>query len=158
MQRFLIRTIRDFVATSRRELRRFFKSPSLALAHRRFRLKLAQLDWPGLRAMLRPLAAAAQRVADHRLLRELGYAALRLEEPQLGATLLREARGLAGEVDSATWRGENIADATLIVRVMEEENQGLAGGMAHVGRIAYAAALAKRTVIVSEPRMCPLFA
>jgi hypothetical protein len=123
----------------------------------RFRIKLMRQDWLGMRAMLRPLAANARRLNDHRLLSELGYAALRLEEPQLGATLLYESRKAAGKTEPTDWRGEDIRDATLIVRVMETAKQGVAVGMAHVGRIAAAAEKAAHTVIIVEPRMVALF-
>ena len=158
MQRALIRTIRDFFGTSRRQARRFLTSPSLALAHIRFRLALMRRDWPGLRAMLAPMANAARRAGDHRLLSELGYAALRLDEPRLGSELLHASRDVAGNIEPTDWRGEDIHDATLIVRVMEVANQGVAVGMAQVGRIAAAAEKAARTVIIVEPRMVPLFA
>jgi hypothetical protein len=157
MRRALIRTIRDFVDTGRRQVRRFFKSPALAFRHLQFQRAMKRCDWPALRAMLRPLAGAARSARDHRMLSELGYAALRLEEPQLGAQLLHASRDLAGKIAPTDWRNTDIRDATLIVQVMETANQGVAMGMAYAGRIAAAAEQAARTVIVVESRMVPLF-
>ena len=108
--------------------------------------------------MLRPLAVLAQRVGDHRVLGEVSYAALRLDQPQFAAELLFQSRKAAGKSEATDWRGEDIRDATLIVRVMESANQGVANGVGHVGRIAAAAKKAARTVIVVDPRMVALFA
>lgn len=158
MRRSLIRTIRDLYDTTRREAVRFLVSPGLAFGHIRFRLGLLRRDWKDLHAKLRPLAAAARRSKDHRVLTELGQAALRLDEPQLGAQLVQESRVIAGRVEPTDWRGEDIHDATLIVRVAELANQGIGGGMRQVGQIATAAARAARTVLIVESRMVPLFA
>jgi hypothetical protein len=158
MQRALIRTIRDLFDTSRRQALRFVASPTLALGHMRFRLALLRRDWKGMHAMLRPLAAAARRAHDHRVLTELGFAALRLEEPQLGVALLQEGREGSGRTETTDWRGENISDATLIVRVAESTSQGIGGGMRQVGHIAAAAERAARAVLIVERRMMPLFA
>jgi hypothetical protein len=141
----------------RQAMRRFFISPALTLAHARFRATLRRHDWQRLRTLLRPLAERARANRDHRLLIELSQAASRLEEYQLSAGLLYDARQLTGEIPPSAWKGEDVGDATLVVSVMETTKQGVAIGLESAGYIKAAAARAARTIAVVEPRLTSLF-
>ena len=157
MRRLLIRTIKDRYRSTRQAVRRLFISPGLTLAHARFRATVRRRDWQRLRTLLRPLAERAKANRDHRLLIELSQAASRLEEYQLSAEVLHDARQLTGEIPLSTWKGEDIRDATLVMSVMETTKQGIAVGLESAGYIKAAAARAARAIAVVEPRLISLF-
>jgi hypothetical protein len=154
-RRNLLRRFRDLLQTTRRQLRRLLTSPRNLLAYARYRAALRCHDWIGLHAMLRPLSKAALHAKDTRWLVELGQAAMRLDEHQLGIELLHAAR--AGQVQPDDWRGEDIPDGTLVVRVTEKASQGVGPGLELSGYIRAAAARAARTIVIIERRLVPLF-
>jgi hypothetical protein len=155
--RKLLRSTRDTVQIARRQIRRFVQSPSLAIDHWRYRKKLRNRDWAGMRAMLPSLAKSALTARDHRFVSELGYAALRLGERQAGMEWIQAARLLSGKGRPTDWRGEDIRDATLLINLMQEEGDAVALGIRSCGQMRDAAAHAGKTVLVVEPRMVPLF-
>jgi hypothetical protein len=152
-----IRALRDTWHVSRRQMRRFARSPRLALEYWRYRRKLRDHDWAGIRAMLRPASQAALSADDFRFVTELGHAALRLEEYRLGMQLLLSARRMAGESKPTDWRGDDLSDATLLVELMENRKQAVAIGVTIAGYIREAAGRAGNAVVIAEPRMVPLF-
>jgi hypothetical protein len=154
-RRILLRRFRDLLQTTRRQLRRLVTSPRDLLDYARYRAALRRHDWSGLHAMLRPLAQAALRARDSRWLVELGQAAMRLDEHQLGIELLHAAR--AGKARPDDWHGENIAGGTLVVRVTEKVSQGLGPGLELSGYIRAAAPRAGRVILIVERRLVPLF-
>jgi hypothetical protein len=103
------------------------------------------------------MSQLALRAKDFRYIAELGHAAFRLEEPQLGMELLHAARQFSGKTKPSAWRGEDISDATLIVELIEDQREGVSHGVAAVGYIKAAAARARQTFLIVEPRMVPLF-
>jgi hypothetical protein len=157
VRRKLLRNTRDTVLIVRRQIKRFFQSPSLAIDYWRYRRKLRNRDWMGMRAMLPLLAKRALAARDHRFVSELGYAALRLGERKTGMEWLQAARLLSGKGPPTGWRGEDISDATLLINLMREEGDAVALGIRSCGQIRDAAARAGKTVLVVEPRMVPLF-
>jgi hypothetical protein len=152
-----IRILRDTWHILRRQMRRFARSPRLAIEYWRYRRKLRDRDWTGIRTMLRPASQAALSAGDFRFVTELGHAALRLEEYQLGMQLLLSARHMAGESKPTDWQGEDLSGATLLVELMENRKQAVAVGVTVAGYIREAARRAGNTVVVAEPRMVPLF-
>src|SRR5690349_154293 len=77
----------DALQTARRQARRLVTNPRGVFDYARYRAALRRHDWSGLRSMLRPLSQSAMRAGDSRMLMELGHAALRLGEHQLGVEL-----------------------------------------------------------------------
>jgi hypothetical protein len=152
-----VRILRDTWHISRRQMRRFARSPRLALEYWRYRRKLRDRDWTGIRAMLRPASQAALSAGDFRFVTELGHAALRLDEYRLGMQLLLSARRMAGESKPSDWQGEDLSGATLLVELMENQKQAVAIGVTIAGYIREAAKRAGNAVVVAEPRMVPLF-
>jgi hypothetical protein len=157
LRRKLLRDFWDFVGTSRRQLRRLAVSPGLVAEYAGFRGDIRRRDWQSLHAKLRPLADAALRAKDFRILMELGGAAARLDEPQLGAELVQAGRRLKGIGEASDWRGEDISDATLVVRLAEAGEQKVATGMPLVGHIRAASLRARRTIVLADARMAPLY-
>lgn len=156
IRRNLLRGFSDLLR-QRRQLRRLARSPRLVLDYARFKAATRRRDWAGLQTLLRPLATAATKAQDYRLMRELGAAALRLDEPQLAIELIAAGRRGLGVGIPTDWRGEDISDATLIIRLVEGRERKPATGMSLVGHIAAAASRAKRTILVVEPRTAPLY-
>jgi len=132
-------------------------SPRLACDYARYRAALRRHDWTALRAMLRPLVDAARRAQDFRMLGELGHAAWRLDEYQLGIELIHAASRRDDATKAGEWRGEDIRDATLVVKLMDTTKQGVAIGMGLAGYIRAASSRAAKTIVIVEPRMVALF-
>lgn len=108
--------------------------------------------------MLRPLAQSAKRAGDSRMLMELGHAALRLDEHQLGVELFHKARGEAGADE---WRGEPLDSGTLAVHLIEKASQGVGAGVELAGYVRAAAACGahhRRRRAAHGPAVCPHFA
>src|ERR1041385_3938184 len=105
LRRLATRRFWDGLQTTRRQLRRLVTNPHGVLDYARYRSALRRRDWQGLHSMLRPLAQAAVRAGETRVLVELGHAALRLDEHQLGVELFHQARGGAKPDE---WRGEHM--------------------------------------------------
>jgi hypothetical protein len=150
--RVLSRRVRDTLKTVRRQLRRLVTNPGGAIGYVRYRRAIRRRDWAAVRALLRPLSRAALAAKDRRLLTELGQAALRLDEYQLGAELMH-----AGHGDAPRLSFDSKIPGTLLVRLMDTEKQGVAVGMPLAGYIRAASAHADRTVVMVERRMVPLF-
>jgi len=157
LPRTLLRDFWDIVGTTRRQLRRLAVSPGLVVAYARFRGDIKRRDWKTLQAKLRPLADAALRAKDFRILIELAAAAARLDQPQLGAELAQVGRRLKGIGEASDWRGEDIADATLVVRLSEAGEREVATGMPLAGHIRAASMRARRTLVLADARMVPLY-
>lgn len=155
LRRFATRQFWDALQTARRQLRRLVTNPRGLLDYARYRAALRRHDWSALRSMLRPLAQAAMRADDSRMLVELGHAALRLEEHQLGVELFHRARGTARADE---WRGEQMPDGTLAIHLIEKASQGVGAGLELSGYMRAAAARAGRAIVMAESRLVPLFA
>jgi hypothetical protein len=135
-------------------MRRLVTNPRGVLDYARYRAALRRHDWSGLHAMLRPLAQSAIRAGDSRMLVELGQAALRLDEHQLGIELIHRARGAR----TNEWRGEELPDGTLVIHLIEKASQGVGAGIELSGHVRGASARAGRTILIAETRLVPLFA
>jgi hypothetical protein len=60
-------------------------------------------------------------------------------------------------VKPTDWQGEDLSDATLVIRFMETEKQGLAIGLNLAGYVAEAAANAKHCILVVENRLVQIY-
>ena len=158
IRRNLLRPALDFLHRSRRQVRRLLSSPRTAKLHAQYRGYLRRKDWPGMRARLRPLCEQALRAKDARLIGELGQAALRLDEYQLGMEMIYAAHRLGGHGKAGDWQGEDISDATLVISLAEKATPSVVAGVNSVGYLRAAAKRAAQTIIIVEPRMVPLFA
>src|SRR3990170_1103297 len=112
IRRKLFRPAQDFLHNSRRQLRRLLTSPRTAKVYAQYSGQLRRHDWAGMRAQLRPFCEQALRAKDVRLLGELGQAALRLDEYQLGMDMIYAGHRLGGNSKASDWQGEDISDAT----------------------------------------------
>ena len=111
-----------------------------------------------MRASLRSFCEQALRAKDARLLADLGQAALRLDEYQLGIEMIHAGHRLGGNSKATDWQGEDISDATLVISLAEKATPTVVAGVNTVGYMRAAAQRAAQTIIVVEPRMVPLFA
>lgn len=152
------RHVADAVKNLRRQARRAVQHPGLAFAYTGFRRAVDRHDWRDAHRRLVPLAAAAEQAGDTRLLAEMAFSAERLgEHEQATAWAVANAR-LSGSLAPTDWRGEDLAGATLLIRFMESEKQGLAVGLNMAGYVDEASRRAKRSILVVERRLVPVFA
>jgi len=152
------RHVADTVKNFRRQVRRAVRHPGLALSHLRFQQAVARRDWADAHRRLVPLADDAIAAADARLVAEMAYAAERLDEHEASnkwAVIHAELNGALAPTD---WHGESLADATLLVRFMENEKQGKANGLGMAGYLAEAATRSAHCKLILEHRLVPLFA
>lgn len=152
------RHVADTVKNFRRQVRRAVRHPGLALAYRGFQRAVERHDWPDAHRRLAPLAAAAERAGDTRLLGEMAFSAERLGEHELSTRWAVTNARLTGTLAPNDWQGEDLRDATLLIRFMESEKQGLAVGLNMAGYAAEAARRAAHTILVVERRLVPIFA
>jgi hypothetical protein len=157
IRRKLFRPAQDFLHNSRRQLRRLLTSPRTAKVYAQYSGQLRRHDWAGMRAQLRPFCEQALRAKDARLLGELGQAALRLDEYQLGMDMIYAAHRLGGNSKASDWQGEDISDATLVISLAEKATPSVVAGVNTVGYVRAAAQRAAHTIIIVDPRMVPLF-
>jgi hypothetical protein len=158
IRRTFFRPAQDFLNNSRRQVRRLLTSPRTAKVYAQYSGHLRRHEWAGLRARLRPFCEQALRAKDVRLLGELGQAALRLDEYQLGMEMIYAAHRLGGNSKASDWQGEDISDATLVISLAEKATPSVVAGVNTVGYVRAAAQRAAYTVIIVDPRMVPLFA
>ncbi len=151
------RHVADPFKNFRRQIRRGVSRPGLALGYQGFRRTVARCDWDGAHRRLFPVAEAALKAGDAKLLTEMGFSAERLDEHEKSTAWLAAAARLAGEPKPSEWTGGDLNDATLLVRFMESEKQGLANGLNMAGYVKEAAARAAHCGLVVEKRLVPLF-
>ncbi len=152
------RKVADWATNLRRQVRRTVFSPRLAWGFHGFRRAVKRRQWREVHRRLKPLAAAAEKARDTRLFREMAHAAGRLDEPELATQWAYANAKLLGNVKPMDWRGEDLTDATLVIRFMETEKQGLAIGLNLAGYVAEAAAKARHCFLVVEKRLVPIYA
>ena len=157
IRRKFFRPARDFLINSRRQVRRLLTSPRTAKVYAQYSGHLRRHEWERMRARLRPFCEQALRAKDRRLLGELGQAALRLDEYALGMEMIYAAHRLGGNSKADDWQGEDISDATLLISLAEKATPSVVAGVNGVGYIRAAAQRAARTILVTEPRMVPLY-
>jgi hypothetical protein len=157
IRRKLFRPAQDFLHNSRRQLRRLLTSPRTAKVYARYSGQLRRHDWAGMRESLRPFCEQALRAKDVRLLGELGQAALRLDEYQLGMDMIYAAHRLGGNSKASDWQGEDISDATLVISLAEKATPSVVAGVNTLGYVRAAAQRAAQTIIIVDPRMVALF-
>jgi len=152
------RFIADWATNFRRQVRRMIFNPGLAWGNLGFRRAVKQRQWGEVHRRMLPLAAAAEEARDTRLLRDMAYAAGRLDEPELATRWAYANAKLMRSVEPSDWQGEDISDATLVVRFMESDKQGLAIGLKMAGYVAEAAEMARHCILVVEKRLVPIYA
>jgi hypothetical protein len=157
IRRKLFRPAQDFLNNSRRQVRRFLTSPRTAKVYAQYSGHVRRHEWERMRARLRPFCEQALRAKDTRLIGELGQAALRLDEYQLGMEMIYAAHRLGGNVKAGDWQGEDISDATLVISLAEKATPSVVAGVNTIGYIRAAAQRAAHTIIIVDPRMVALF-
>ena len=157
-KRWYRRYVADCVINFRRQLRRCLLNPSLAWSYHQFKGAVKRLDWKDAHRRLIPLAEASRQAEDFRLLTEMSFSAGRLGEHQLATEWSYSAAQMTGQAPSTDWKGEDLTEATLVIRFMESEKQGLAIGLDMAGYVTEVAAKAKRCILVVEKRLVPIFA
>ncbi len=151
------RHLGDSVKNLRRQIRRGIRHPKLAWDYQAFRRAVERRDWEDAHRRLGPLAEGSERARDTRLLGEMGLAAERLGEYEKSTQCHVACARIEGKGSPDEWDGCDISDATLVIRFMESEKQGLAVGLNLAGFVAQAAQKAAQCVLVVERRLVPVF-
>jgi hypothetical protein len=157
MRKWYKRAVSDRIKAARRFIRRFAKSPRLALGFLRFQSEIRRRNWAVALGMLPSLAEGAIRARDTRLLKEVSAAAGRLGDHENHARWGLENARLCGDLKATDWHGEDISTATLVVNFMETEKQGLAIGLNLAGFVMEASKSALACLLVVEKRLVPIF-
>jgi len=151
------RHLADWATNLRRQVRRAVFSPRLAWGFHGFRRAVKRRQWREVHRRLMPLAAAAEQARDTRLLSEMAHAAGRLDESRLATQWAYSNAQLLGNVKPTDWQGEDLSDATLVIRFMETEKQGLGIGLNMAGYVAEVAAKSRHCILVVEKRLVPIY-
>lgn len=141
----------------RRQVRRAFRDPRLALGMLKFRRGVRRREWAELRETLPALGQRALVARDPQLLSELRLAADQLGLYETAAAWNSEIAELRGQNSPSEWNGEPLGDSTLVVNFIETIKQGAAAGLRLTGHVAQAASAARRTVLVVERRLVPVY-
>ena len=127
-----------------------------AIRFHTFKQAIKRRDWPAAQGLLEPLATAAQAGRDRLLLKEIAFSAHQLGEYEKATAWELATARMEGGIAAGDWLGEPLDDAKLVVRFMEKEGQGLAGGLNVTGHLRQAAASARECELVVEKRMVPI--
>jgi hypothetical protein len=133
MWKWYRRKVSDRAESSRRFFRRLVLSPALTLQHVRFRKAVGRRDWLAARELMNRTAPLAIPHGDKRLLKDMAEAAGRLGEYEKSALWDQENARLTNAFSDSDWRAEDLQDATMVVRFMENPETGLGSGLEHVG-------------------------
>jgi len=151
------RHARDTVKFWRRQIRRTFRDPRLALGMLKFRRSVRRREWPKLRDALPALGQRALTARDPQLMSELRLAAEQLGLYERASEWEHETAILRDQIEPSEWKGESLGDSTLVVNFMETVKQGAAAGLRLTGYVAAAASRARRTILVVERRLVPIY-
>ncbi len=152
------RHVADLLKQARRQARRVISSPGLAWGFHRFNRAVRRRDWRTAHGLLQELAEGAERVGDTRLLAEMGFSAERLGEHEWSSRWAAANARLTGRIPPTDWKGEDISDASLLIRFMESEKQGLAIGLNMAGYVKRASERSGHCALIVERRLVPIFA
>ena len=156
--RWYKRYLADGLIHIRRQIRRATYCPSLAWRYRSFRAAIHRQDWCEAHALLPQIVESARQVRDYRLLDEMAKSARRFGEDAYAVEIDVEVASILGQSLPSHWAGEKLDEATIVIHFMESEKQGLAIGMDLAGYVKEVADSSRRTVLVVEKRMVPIFA
>lgn len=151
------RKLLDPLKDKRRYLRRLLVNPRLALAYADFQRHVSDRDWHAALELIDPLAEMALAGRDILVLKAMAEGAGRLGKYETAADLGLACARLQGDILSSDWQGESLGDATLVVRFMESEKQGLAIGLNMTGYVQAAQNRAGHCVLIVEKRLVPIF-
>lgn len=151
------RHMRDQAKFLRRQIRRTLRDPGLAVGMLGFRRGVRQREWAKLREALPTLGKKALDARDPQLLSELRLAAEQLGLYELSTAWDGEIATLRNQKGPAEWTGEPLDGSTLVVNFIETLKQGASTGLRFTGHVAAAASGARRTVLVVERRLAPIY-
>lgn len=114
-------------------------------------------DWQAALPKALEIATEAEQRRDRRLLDELSQALLRMGAYGRAAELKIARRHIVDGRRAGEWLGEDIAGRTLLIDLMETDKQGLATALRHASAVARAMKRARRTIVIVEHRLVPLF-
>lgn len=148
---------RDGQKYLRRQIVRFLKSPRLAVAYSAYRRAMRTADWPLVRERVKALTALAVQVKDRDTISDMVKALNRLgcyqESSRLClAQLAQQSKNLPNE-----WRGEDLSGKTILVNFHHTRRQGLGVGYRRAQLLAKIIGLARRTMVIVEPRLVKTF-
>jgi len=148
---------RDVVKTLRRQVRRFVKSPSFALAYAGYRRAIWSKDWDLAETRLKALSKVAVDQSDNRTTYEAVRALERLgcyeESNELWRGLIHR---LPKEVPNE-WRGEPLEGKSVLLNLCPTLRQGLSVGYISCLLIGRILAQTSKAAAIVEQRLVPTY-
>lgn len=148
---------RDVVKALRRQIRRFLKSPSFAIAYLGYRWAVWSRDWDLTEVRVKALAELAVNHSDNKTTYETVRSLERLgcydESNELWRALLhRLPKAVPNE-----WRGEPLQDKRVLLNLCPTLKQGLSVGYTSCLLIGRILAQASKAAAVVEERLVPTY-
>lgn len=133
------------------------EDPALAGHRARYQEHIERREWDAARDEALAIGKIAEERRDAGLMLEIGAALERLRAYPRGAELRLKSRQIRKGAAVKEWRGEELAGRTLLVNLMENAKASMGSVIRHARLIAQAAAKARHTTVLAEPRLVPLF-
>lgn len=141
----------------RRQTIRFFKSPKLAIAYSRYRIAIDAADWPQVKERALSLTELAVRARDPQTVAEMVNTLERVGYYRESADLWLSEVASHTKTSPNEWSGENLLGKTLLINFNLQDTHGLGVGYRFAHIVPKLIALARRTMILLEPRLVPTF-
>lgn len=141
----------------RRQAIRFCKNHKLAIAYSRYRRAIAAADWPGVKQHALAVTALAVKARDRQTTAEMVNTLERVGCYRESSCLWMTEVAPQGKILPNEWRGEDLADKTLLINFNFEDTHGLGVAYRCAHLVPRLIESARRTMILLEPRLAPTF-
>jgi hypothetical protein len=148
---------RDRSTYLRRQFIRFLRSPRLAMAYAEYRAAVRACDWPEAQGRAQLVTDIAVRLDERRTISEMILALDRLGCYRQSNGLWLDQLSRQPKIFPNEWRGEDLSGRTVLVHLNHTNRQGLGVGYHCAHILPTIARLARRTVIIVEPRLAKTF-
>lgn len=130
--------------------------PQLASRLARYREHIKHREWDAVLREALAIAAIAEEERDAALMAEMGAALERLRAHARSATLRVKSRQVRKGTANKEWRGQDLTGLMFVIDLMENAKASMGSVIRHARLIATAAAMARHTIVLAEPRLVPL--
>ncbi len=130
--------------------------PELAARLGRYRGYVERRAWDAVSDEALAIAAIAEKSDDAALMFEMGAALERLRAYPQSAALRLRSRQIRKGTANKEWRGQDLSDRVLVIDLMENAKASMGSVIRHARLIEPASAMARRTIVLAEPRLVPL--
>jgi hypothetical protein len=132
------------------------EDPALAQRRVRYRQHIERREWDAVLSETLAIGAVAEQKRNATLMLEMGAALERLRAYPQGAELRLKSRQVRKGAANKEWRGQSLAGRVLLIDLAENVKTSMGSVLRHARLIAQAAANARQTIVLAEPRLVPL--